>query len=357
MTIPIPTIDDFDTSTVMTTIREVVDYLIGMVPQINNGDITDLQTSYTNNILTITLVKGDGTPISKNVTIQASGGESPYPTDVAFSLSGTTLNFNMTMSNGSPITGSVDLASILSGYATDAEVTEIQSDLQKQITGIKLSKNIVQDSSNVIKITDSINGTSIDLKLDVSYVAPNLILTASNADGTVEAHSQAELQFNSDGEMVNGLSIEEFYNKLVGYTVVTEKILGNQPKFPNDAFTIIGNYSFGGKNVKTIKLLKDLMIIYMLYNGSTNKRYLNYKVFSKNSTCYLIEGTEYGSFDTITVGPNNITIRLGYEDNFYTAVTKIVGDEGSAYFVSNLNDLMSENGTGNILAVMYRIKE
>lgn len=114
MTIPIPTIDDFSASSVMTTIREVVDYLIGMVPQINNGDITDLQTSYTNNTLTITLVKGDGTTISKNVTIQASGGESPYPTDVALSLSGTILNFSMTMNNGTPITGSVDLAPISS---------------------------------------------------------------------------------------------------------------------------------------------------------------------------------------------------------------------------------------------------
>lgn len=115
MTIPIPTIDDFDTSTVMTTIREVVDYLIGMVPQINNGDITDLKTTYTNNVLTVTLVKGDGTSISKNVTIQASGGESPYPTDVALSLSGTILNFNMTMSNGIPINASVDLSSALPG--------------------------------------------------------------------------------------------------------------------------------------------------------------------------------------------------------------------------------------------------
>lgn len=114
MSIVVPTVDSFKDTTVMTTIREVVDYLIGMVPQINDGDITDLQTSYTNNILTITLVKGDGTTISKNVTIQASGEESPYPTDVALSLSGTMLNFNMTMSNGTPINGSVNLEKYVS---------------------------------------------------------------------------------------------------------------------------------------------------------------------------------------------------------------------------------------------------
>ena len=358
MTIPIPTIDDFDTSTVMTTLREVVDYLIEMIPQINKGDITDLQTSYTNNILTITLVKGDGTTISKNVTIQGgSGTETPYPTDVALSLPGTTLNFNMTMSNGSPITGSVDLSPILSDYATDAEVTEIQSDLQEQITGIALTKNITQDSTNVIKITDSINGTSTELKLDISYVSPNLFLTASNEDGTVQAHSHVELPLESDVEIVNGLTIEEFYNKLVGYTVVTEYILGNQPKFPNDAFTSIANYSFGGKNVKTIKLLKELMVICVLYNNNTQKRYINYKIYGKDSTCFIIDGSKYGSFDTITVGPSNIAIFLGVEDSFYTADTNIIGESGTAYFASNLSELMSETGSGVIISLMYRFKE
>lgn len=171
MTIPIPTIDDFDTSTVMTTIREVVDYLIGMVPQINNGDITDLQTSYTNNTLTITLVKGDGTTISKNVTIQGgSGTESPYPTDVALSLSGTTLNFNMAMSNGSPITGSVNLGT----FATDAEVQGIQSDLQEQITGLKLStsNNNMTLNGDSVQIVKSVSGTVSDgnLKITVNGV-------------------------------------------------------------------------------------------------------------------------------------------------------------------------------------------
>ena len=163
MTIPIPTIDDFDTSTVMTSMREVVDYLIGMVPQINSGDITDLQTSYTNNILTITLVKGDGTTIPKNVTIQGgSGTESPYPTDVALSLSGTTLNFNMAMSNGTPITGSVNLAT----FATDAEVQSIKSDLQGQITGIKPTVTVDENVSPPT-ISVAVNGTTSTTNLPV----------------------------------------------------------------------------------------------------------------------------------------------------------------------------------------------
>ena len=167
MTIPIPTIDDFDTSTVMTTMREVVDYLIRMVPQINSGDITDLQTSYTKNILTITLVKGDGTTISKNVTIQGgSGTESPYPTDIALSLSGTTLNFNMAMSNGTTITGSVNLAT----FATDAEVQGIKSDLQEQITNLKLSStnNNMTLNGDSVQIVKSVSGTVSDGNLKIT---------------------------------------------------------------------------------------------------------------------------------------------------------------------------------------------
>lgn len=166
MTIPIPTIDDFDTSTVMTTIREVVDYLIGMVPQINNGDITDLQTSYTNNVLTITLVKGDGTTISKNVTIQGgSGTESPYPTDVTLSLSGTVLNCDIMLSDNTHVTGSQDLTT----FATYTEVQSIQSDLQEQITGLKLStdNNNMTLNGDSVQIVKSVSGTVSDGNLKI----------------------------------------------------------------------------------------------------------------------------------------------------------------------------------------------
>lgn len=186
MTIPIPTIDDFDTSTVMTTIREVVDYLIGMVPQINNGDITDLQTTYTNNTLTITLVKGDGTTISKNVTIQASGGESPYPTDVALSLSGTVLNCDITLSNNTHVTGSQDLAT----FATYTDVQGIQSDLQEQITGLKLStsNNNMTLNGDSVQIVKNVAG-NIDennLTISVNGINSSPIEIPSSGDGWEE---------------------------------------------------------------------------------------------------------------------------------------------------------------------------
>ena len=115
MTIPIPTIDDFDTSTVMTTVREVVDYIIDLVPDINKGDIGDLKTTYENNVLTIKLIKYGGSQISRQVTIPGgSGTESPYPTDVALSLSGTVLNCDITLSNNTHVSGSVDLADYVS---------------------------------------------------------------------------------------------------------------------------------------------------------------------------------------------------------------------------------------------------
>lgn len=212
MTIPIPTIDDFDTSTVMTTIREVVDYLIGMVPQINNGDITDLQTSYTNNVLTITLVKGDGTTISKNVTIQASGGESPYPTDVALSLSGTVLNCDIMLSDNTHVTGSQDLAT----FATYTEVQGIQSDLQEQITNIKPTVS-VNESVTPPTISVSVNGTTSTANLPVSGEGGFIVPTVRSIE-----YNTFENMYNKLSEIPLGASVTlvAYINADVRYKVI-----------------------------------------------------------------------------------------------------------------------------------------
>lgn len=215
MTIPIPTIDDFDTSTVMTTIREVVDYLIGMVPQINNGDITDLQTSYTNNILTITLVKGDGSTISKNVTIHASGGESPYPTDVALSLSGTVLNCDITLSNNTHVTGSQDLAT----FATDSELQGIKSDLQEQITAIKPTVT-VDDSVSPPTISVAVNGTTSTVNLPESAGLVPVVV-----DNLIDATNELA---NTDHNNKPFFMLCEPYN---GRQIFLSGVVKNNPRF------------------------------------------------------------------------------------------------------------------------------
>ena len=178
MAIPIPTVDDFQESTVMLVIRKIVDYIKdSLVPDINKADVANITTSISGQNLTINIVLGDGTVKSTTVVLpEGGGGESgPYPTGVTLSLSGTTLNFNMSMSNGTPITGSVNLAPILEGYATDAEVTSIQSDLQEQITGLKLSS----DNNNI-----TLNGDSVPIVKTVggSVSNGNLKITVNGVE-------------------------------------------------------------------------------------------------------------------------------------------------------------------------------
>ena len=271
MTIPIPTIDDFDTSTVMTTIREVVDYLISMVPQINNGDITDLQTTYTNNVLTVTLVKGDGTTISKNVTIQGgSGTESPYPTDVALSLSGTLLNCDIMLSDNTHITGSQDLAT----FATYAEVQSIQSDLQEQITGLKLStdNNNMTLNGDSVQIVKSVSGTVSDgnLKITVNGVQSGDIPLPESSEGIelkVYRPSSQALRLSSVSSSRIGI-VMNFSN-----TINKAYIMSSYPTYYSDCdisdTTILSDnvYSAGIPAAWNINIILPGMGINKLPNG------------------------------------------------------------------------------------------
>ena len=170
MVITQPTVDDFSDTTVMRVIRKIVNYICNdLVDGINNNDIVSGQFSVQGNQLSGTLTKGDGTTIDIPAATLPSGGgsDNPYPTAVSMTLSGTTLNFNMTMSSGTPITGSVNLAPILSGYVTDTE-------LQEEISGLKLSStnnNMTLNGSSV-PIVKSVSGTVVDgnLKITVNGV-------------------------------------------------------------------------------------------------------------------------------------------------------------------------------------------
>lgn len=362
MAIPVPTIDDFKESTVMLVIRNIVDYLKDtLVPDINKADVANITTSISGQNLTINIVFGDGTVKSTTVVLPEGGGggeSGPYPTGVTLSLSGTTLNFNMTMSNGTPITGSVNLAPILEGYATDEEVTEIQSDLQEQITGIALTKNITQDSSNVISITDSINGTSTQLKLDISYVSPNLVLTASNTDGTVQAHSQTELILDTDSdlEFINaGLTAEELYNKLVTYSVRTEIVSGGIKLISGD-IEELEEYTIANKEFRTMRFLKDVMIVVTYNKGG--QYYFKVKEFAKNSTIYVVAGNSSGNIGNILIGDRIIELGI-YTIDRWVGASIIIGSDANTSswmkYASNLTDLFAlpDKYTG----VMVRVKE
>ena len=170
MAIPIPTVDDFQESTVMTIIREILDYICGdrgLVDAINDNDIASFNSSYTNNVLKIDAVKGDGSIIPVcNVTIEGgSSTASPYPTGVTITLVGTTLNFNMVMSSGAPITATADLSALAGGGGLESVV------LAKSGNNITLSVNgAVQNTINPI---NSVSGNVANGNLTIGVNGVN----------------------------------------------------------------------------------------------------------------------------------------------------------------------------------------
>ena len=185
MVITQPTVDDFSDTTVMRVIRKIVNYICNdLVDGINNNDIVSGHFSVQGNQLSGTLTKGNGTTIDIPAATLPSGGggsDNPYPTAVSMTISGTTLNFNMTMSNSTPITGSVNLAPILEGYATDDEVTEMKTYLQEQITAIKPT----------VTVDDSVSPPTISVAVNGSTSTTNL---PSSGGPTLEIIEEADLK-------------------------------------------------------------------------------------------------------------------------------------------------------------------
>lgn len=150
----------------------------GSGTQIDYG-IQTIQFTYQGNNLSCVITQKDGTQTTSNTVMIAGGGGTggnPYPT----AISGTVgedgnITLTMTMSEGSPVTATINMS-----YFASAEDVE----------NIQISTTVSQDSTNVIKISNAVNGNSADLTLDLSVVDGELILTAE--DGTNQATSKVE---------------------------------------------------------------------------------------------------------------------------------------------------------------------
>ena len=305
MTIPVPTIDQFNETTVMTVIRNVVDYIIGLVPQINNGDVSDMTVTYQGSTLTISLVKGDGNTISKNVQIQ-SGTSNPYPTDVALSLAGTILNCDIMLSDNNHVTGSVDLSPLVpsvTGFVTEDELQQVQSDLQEQITGLKLStsNNNMTLNGDSVQIVKTVSGTvsNGNLQITVNGVSSGDIPLPESGYGSIELSTQFEetriyrstlnvpgghlLHFAKEG-IDNGV-IDNNLNKIFKIDGEIFSILPNNDNIPSHYYTgilINGIDTLVENSIK--KIYTELGII-----GK-----INFGVYLFNTTTH-IDGLIYSS--------------------------------------------------------------
>ena len=269
MVITQPTVDDFSDTTVMRVIRKIVNYICNdLVDGINNNDIVSGQFSVQGNQLSGTLTKGDGTIIDIPATTLPSGGgsDNPYPTAVSMTISGTTLNFNMAMSNGTPITGSVNLASILEGYATNVE-------LQEEISGLKLSStnNNMTFNGNSVDIVKTVSGSvsNNDLTVTVNGVnsAPIALPLSSNGNVYIDKdiNSSADLAM---GESYNWILYQFRYDG-VDYVFIGPLIYStDKTVVSSNGSTLL---SSDGSRINRVEFNSTGKAITLVKDGSSNK--------------------------------------------------------------------------------------
>lgn len=117
------------------------------------------------NTFKVSIQLSDASTIASNDYPFPASVTNPYPIDVKLSLSDNTLNCDITLSDSNHVDGSVDLTNLLSSYAT----TEDLSDLQEQVTGLKLTtegNNITLngDSVQIVKtVTGSVSGNNLTI--------------------------------------------------------------------------------------------------------------------------------------------------------------------------------------------------
>ena len=177
-----------------------------------------IQDGTTPNSFQVQIELSDGTPISSNDYSFPEAVVNPYPTSVTVGLSGTTLSVSVGLSNSTSVSGNVDLAPILANYITDTELTQVQSDLQEQISGLKLSTdgNNMTLNGDSVQIVKSVSGQVTDgnLKITINGVQsgdiplPESESVVINTEINVTPKSSWKASSNSGYDMIGFSKIE-----------------------------------------------------------------------------------------------------------------------------------------------------
>lgn len=191
-----------------------------------------IQDGTTPNSFQVQIELSDGTPISSNDYPFPEAVVNPYPTTVTLSLNETTLTTTIGLSNSTNVTGSVDLAPILAtyatqawvtgqlaSYATDSEVTAIQSDLQEQISNLKLSTNNNNMTLNgdSVQIVKSVTGFFSDGNLTIGVNGINSSPINIQRSGGKQIYTgDIEDLFSIDTQSRRATVLEEFDIEYIG---------------------------------------------------------------------------------------------------------------------------------------------
>ena len=235
-----------------------------------------IQDGTTPNSFQVQIELSDGTPISSNDYPFPEAVINPYPTSLTLGLSGTTLNVSIGLSNSNSVSNTVDLAPLLNGYATqawvtsqlgsyatDTELTEIQSDLQEQITSIKPTVT-VNDTADPPTITVAVNGSSSTANLPSNE---GIIRPITYTDNN---------EYSGGGSETNAEKIKNHPRQL--------------------AFI----YCYGKSSIDNSNILVEF--IGLTSNGGTSVNGLGYAYSLNNDNKYIVTKVDYSETeDEITV--------------------------------------------------------
>lgn len=223
-----------------------------------------IQDGTTPNSFQVQIELSDGTPISSNDYPFPEAVVNPYPTSLTLGLSGTTLNVSIGLSNSESVNNTVNLAPLLNGYATqvwvngqlagyvtDAELTQVQSDLQEQITNIRPTVT-VNEEVDPPTITVAINGKSSTANLPVSGGGPFSNYEAIDLDNIPTDFSDGDELLIIFRKIVTSF-VEPYMNYMpVGYLI--HIILSEEtqnPNFPIGAYNPTPNRNTFGDSTGT----------------------------------------------------------------------------------------------------------
>ena len=250
-----------------------------------------IQDGTTPNSFQVQIELSDGTPIDSNDYPFPTQTVSPYPTSATLALSGNTLNLTIGLSNSTSVSGSIDLAPILANYVTDTELTQVQSDLQEQISGLKLSTdgNNITLNGDSVAIVKTVSGqvTNGNLKITINGVQsgdiplPESGLTVLMKQNTLST----TIQIGSSG------SIETMYCRV--YDVDNQSLSNEFPIFDeNDHMIGKGQQKYGVGRV-------------VYYFSELTKSVETSEVVTAINSMYNISLDDGEYICEIIVGPNN----------------------------------------------------
>lgn len=285
-----------------------------------------------NNEFKVSIQLDDATTIDSNSYPFPEAVTNPYPTSATLALSGNTLNLTIGLSNSTNVSGSVDLSPILANYVTDTELTEQISDIQEQITGLKLSKpaqNQIQLNGDNVNVIEGITGEVVDGKLK---------LTINGFAGSDIPLPKSDILYNDLITTSGG------YSKNISFNTELNFVSTNI----QELFAYIDTSVYG--QIFCNNMLYGIVYNnhpYIVHNAVENSRYESYGIDTSNANMYKVNGT-----GIITINESvDVSSKLNIPNGNYKLFVPDIRISGSSNRLYSNNFEIDCNVNNNIITI------